>query len=124
MAQIMVVDDYEGIRNALGCVLELAGHEVTPVEDGRTALRRFRDGSFDLVVADVCMPDMDGLELLIRLRNRFPMARVIVMSAGGRFAKQDVLNDAMLLGAVDVLRKPFTGEELTDAVEQALDHVV
>jgi len=49
---------------------------------------------------------------------------VIVMSAGGRFANQEVLNDAMQLGAVDVLRKPFTRGELTDAVEQALNLAV
>lgn len=121
MARIMVADDNVEFRRTLGRLLESAGHEVVLESDGSTAWTAYRRESFDLLIADVYMPSMDGLQLLIRVRNRSPEARVIVMSAGGRFAKDDLLRDAVLLGAVDVLRKPFTREELDDAVDQALD---
>jgi CheY-like chemotaxis protein len=72
-----------------------------------------RDGAFDLVITDIIMPEMDGLETLIELRKHYPTLAVIAMSGGGRM---DVLGSAEKLGASAVLHKPFTIDLLTTAI--------
>ncbi len=120
MASILIIDDQPEILRVLTKVLEGAGHSVTEAADCKRALRYFAGRPTDLVVTDICMPEMDGIEFLMRLREAFPETPVVAMSGGGRIPKENLLGAASLLGAVDTLEKPFTAEQVLTAVERAL----
>src|SRR5512139_1431090 len=102
MARILVVDDEPGIREFVGDVLRLDGHEVVEAEDGRVASRRVDERGFDLVVTDLKMPHVDGMMLVRKLRSEQPEVEVIVMTAHGSV---ESAVEAMKLGAFDYLSK-------------------
>ena len=121
MASILVIDDDQSVREVLRKVLERAGHTVSEAADGKAALRRFAGNPTDVVISDIYMPEVDGIEFLIRVREAFPEARIITMSGGGFLGKEDVLAAASNLGAVGVLEKPFSPQECLEVVQTALD---
>ena len=120
MATILVVDDDALVRESIRRVLEKSGHTVTEAPDGKVALRHFAGNPTELVVSDVYMPDMDGIEFLMRLREAFPEVKTLMISGGGKLSSENVLDAASLLGADRVLDKPFSLEELQEAVEAVL----
>lgn len=116
---ILVVDDHEIMREVICQILEDAGHNVRFAAEGHEALRKLSCAHFDLVVTDIVMPEMDGIELIGELRRRFPATRIIAMSGGGeRFPTNDGLAIARRLGAGASLNKPFVADELLNAVEE------
>ena len=106
--KILVVDDDPGLLRTLRIGLRALGHEVVPAADGRTALQAARDDDPDLVVLDLGLPDVDGVEVLRRLRTWTPVP-VIVLSA--RADSHDKV-EALDLGADDFVNKPFGVSEL------------
>lgn len=121
MANIIIADDDARVLRATGRLLEAEGHEVTLVPDGGEILKQFSTRQVDLVLTDIYMPEMDGIEVLIKLRRSHPGARIVAMSAGGFRANLSPLQDALLLGAHGVLRKPFQPHELLETVNSALN---
>jgi CheY-like chemotaxis protein len=120
MASILVIDDEKLMCAILRKILEGAGHTVLDAKDGKQALRMYAENPTDLVISDIYMPEMDGIEFLIRVREAFPEARVIALSGGSFIGKEEVLRDAAQLGAVGILKKPFSVEECLDVVDRAL----
>ena len=120
MASILIIDDEDPVREVLRRLLERVGHTVYEAADGKTALRMYAGNPTDLVITDIYMPEMDGIEFLIRVREAFPEARVIALSGGSFISKEEVLRDAAQLGAVGILEKPFSVEECLDVVQRAL----
>ncbi|HUT24008.1 MAG TPA: sigma-54 dependent transcriptional regulator [Sumerlaeia bacterium] len=115
--RILVVDDEVGMQAALREVLQRQGYEVTVAPDAMTALQCLESESVDLVITDVRMPEISGIELLERARTRWPATPVLVMTAYGTI--EDAV-DAMKKGAADYLIKPFSSE----TVEQIVAHLV
>lgn len=120
MAGILVIDDDDQVRTSLRRVLERAGHEVVEAADGKTAVALVSERPCDLVITDINMPEMDGIEVIMALAGRRPGLPVIAISGGGKVPKELLLSSAGLLGAVTTLSKPFEMEELIEAVNQAL----
>lgn len=120
MARVMVVDDDAAIRHALTKVLKEDGHDVLEEPDGKTALRHFAGDPVDLVMSDVYMPDMDGIQFLMRVREVFPEVRIIMMSGGGTLPANSVLDASAALGADRVLQKPFSVADVREAVAAVL----
>jgi two-component system, cell cycle response regulator CpdR len=120
VARILVVDDEREIRKAVQRALERDGHEVTVAVDGLDGARAVRSLAVDLALIDIHMPEMDGIELLVNLKAAAPTMPVIVMSGGDQSRRLDLLKDATLLGATGILAKPFTLDELREAVTRAL----
>lgn len=120
MSSILVVEDDAALRRLFEHMLVREGHEVTMAADGAKALRLLETTSFDLVITDLIMPDMEGLSLLRELRNKTSPPKVIAMSGGGRGSATDYLEMATMLGAAATLAKPFTQQQLTDALKQVL----
>jgi len=120
MARIMIVEDDDALRSVLRRSLETEGHQVIEEPDGGSALRHFAGDPADLVVSDVFMPVMDGIDFLMRVRDAFPEARIIVMSGGGDLGKTSVLDAAARLGADGVLEKPFEIAEFLEMVRATL----
>ena len=116
--RVLVVDDESNARNALGELLREEGYGVETAADGFKALAKFDDFSPDLVLTDLRMPGMDGLELLRTVRKRESEVPVIVMTAHGAV---DTAVAAMREGAADYLAKPLNFDELSLVVERALE---
>ena len=119
MARILVVDDKEVVRDGVGLTLARSGHGVCPASDGASALEQLDKRRVDLVITDLSMPGMDGLELLHAIRERDEHMPVILMTAYGSIEKAV---EAMRAGAWDFVTKPFHGDELQLAVSRALEH--
>lgn len=117
MARILVVEDNELERVLLAELLKSAGHDVVFAQDGEGALEEWRRSGADLVVTDVMIPGLDGLELLESIRAEDPHVPVIAIS-GVTAAK---LNKAMRSGAAAILTKPVNAGELYQEVSRALD---
>jgi len=120
MSQVLVVDDDAEIRAVVRRVLTKLGHEVFDVADGSEALRLLEATHFDLLITDVYMAEVGGMELLVRSRLEGLRLPVVVMSGGGPLSREDALKIASFLGAVATLEKPFTVEQLRETVEPLL----
>ena len=120
MARILLVDDDAEFRSVIRRMLVRDGHEVIEAADGSVALDRYRDQPADLIIIDVYMPGVDGIEAIIRLQQDFPDVRIIATSGGGYRDKEDVLNTAARLGARRTLPKPVDRQALLDAVAEVL----
>ena len=120
MSRILIIDDEQPVRSVFRRALERAGHEVSEAGDGQAGLKQIAASSFDLVVTDIVMPEMEGIEFILQVRREQPGLKVIAMSGGGRVAPKAYLDMARAAGAVSVLAKPFTIEALLAAVDAAL----
>jgi CheY-like chemotaxis protein len=118
LAEVLVADDDPIMRALLHEILTQAGHEVVEAEDGRAALRLAETRSFDLVVTDMLMPDMDGIELIQALRTSRPSLRILAISGGGRFKAENVLRWGAAVGADAVMTKPIAAKALLEMVER------
>lgn len=120
MARILLVEDDPAVRATLRAVLKRLEHDVTEAADGAAAIRAIERNSFDLVITDVIMPEVEGLEVVLAVRANRPECPVIAMSGGGRIAKDEVLDWAAKFGARHVLPKPFSADELRRVVALCL----
>ena len=120
MARILIADDDASVRAAIRKTLTAAGHTVDEAGTGLVALELFQRQPADLVLIDLYMPGMDGLETMIRIKALQPDARILAISGGGYRDKHDVLAMAINAGAYKTLAKPFELEELRAAVSTAL----
>ncbi len=120
MSYILIVEDDRGLRRMLGKIVAGLGHEVRTVGNGREATREIGRETPDLVISDVNMPEMDGIELLGWVRDHCPELPVIVMSGGGKIPKEALLADAGQLGADRTLSKPIDFAVLEEAVSELL----
>jgi len=118
-ARILVIDDEEILLKSCTRALEPAGHDVTTVEDAESGFRLLEAERYDLVLTDLKMPRVDGLEVLRRVKENWPDTEVIIMTGHGTV---NTAVSAMKLGANDYIEKPFTPETLNIIVEKALHH--
>jgi len=119
MPKILVIDDEAAVRKVMVRMLTSAGHEVTAAPDGVEGLRVWRELGADLVITDVHMPEMDGVQVIRELRATSPALPVIAMSGSGSARDLELLRAAELVGAVGLLGKPFSWDELMGAVAAA-----
>jgi DNA-binding response OmpR family regulator len=118
--RILVIDDDPVVRGMLAEMLRREGYEVDEAEDGRAGMKKFREMPAALVITDVVMPEQEGLETLMQLRQESTTVKVIAISGGGRVGPDAYLNSARTLGADAILAKPFGHEELLDSVGKVL----
>jgi two-component system response regulator PilR (NtrC family) len=118
VARILVADDERSLRELLAIVLRREGHEVLLAETGRTALAALERGPVDLLISDIKMPDMSGVEVLRAAKQADPGLPAIMMTA---FASTETAVEAMRLGACDYLIKPFDVDELKLKVREKLE---
>lgn len=116
---ILIVDDEEHVCAVTRLLVEVAGHKAATAMDGHTALRELAARSYDAVIIDMLMPEMDGVELLNEVRHRHPALVLIAMSGGGQIPKESYLQIARMSGAHALLPKPFSREQLERALTQA-----
>lgn len=117
---ILVVEDDSQVRDFLEKVLRRRGYRVVAACSGRGALECVRDEVIDLIVTDLCMPQMDGIELVMNLRKLGRDIPVIAMSGALVGYTSDMLRAIELLGAKATFEKPFAPLRLVEAVEQVV----
>ena len=120
MAQILVIEDDEQIRGLIREVLEESGHEVLESSDGEDGLKKFSLNPTSLVITDILMPGMEGLETIRHLRTEVPNAKIIAISGGLEGKGVNVLELAKKFGAARIIAKPFNISQLLGAVEEIL----
>jgi DNA-binding NtrC family response regulator len=119
MARILIVDDQEMMRDSLAATLAREGHEIVAAGDGPAAISRLEGSRFDLLITDLKMPRMTGIELLTEARKLRPEMPVVMMTA---FATVQTAVEAMRLGAYDYIQKPFDGDEIKILIDRTLEH--
>jgi two-component system response regulator HydG len=118
MARILVADDHDALRDGMVLALTRLGHEVRGVKGGAEAIAAYQKRASDVVVTDLRMVPVDGIEVVKRIREEDPDATVVVVSAHGTIA---TAVEAMRAGAIDFLEKPFSPEVLRARVEKAIE---
>jgi two-component system, NtrC family, response regulator HydG len=119
--RILVVDDEEGPRGSLAANLKLEGHEVIEAHDGWEAIELAQQSHFDLMITDMRMPGLDGLDTFRELRKIQPGIVVVIMTA---FTEEQRVDDALSEGAYAVVRKPFDPVRLFALIMDALGRAI
>lgn len=120
MALILLVEDEEKIAATLRKALERCGHRVVCAGNGRAALEIRKTSDVDLVIADIVMPDIDGLELIKEIRRTDKTTKILAMSGQAGWIPGGYLRAASAFGADHLLKKPFSTSVLINAVETLL----
>jgi DNA-binding NtrC family response regulator len=115
---ILVVDDEESSRIGLSKILDKSGYKVLTAENGKEALEKLKEEDFDLVITDMKMPQMDGIELLKEIKQSKSRVGVIIVTAYGEV---DSYLEAMNLGAFEYLNKPIKVDELKKVINKVLE---
>lgn len=118
MSNILIVDDEQSYRQLLTLVFQTDGHSLRTAANGHEALELLQEEPADVIISDVRMPDMNGIELLSSVRESYPDSGVVLMTA---FASVETARDAFKLGADDFIQKPFDVEELRLIVRKTLE---
>jgi CheY-like chemotaxis protein len=121
MATILLVDDEDLLREGVREILEMSDYTVIEARDGEEALSQFAVNNVDMVISDVVMPNMDGVDLVSRLRESFPDIPILTISGGSRVVSARFgLDSTLLSGANASLTKPFTAKQLIEKVKELL----
>jgi len=118
-AKILVVDDEQGVLKSITGILQDEGYQIVSTRDGKDALRLYQEESPDAIVLDIWMPDMDGIEVLKRLRDIDADSAVVMISGHGTIS---TAIKAVKLGAFDFIEKPLSMDILLMTLEKALEH--
>jgi DNA-binding NtrC family response regulator len=116
--RIMVIDDEHIVGKRLKPALEKAGDVVETFEDSRLALQRFQEEPFDIVVTDLRMDEIDGLDVMEQILARAPGTKVIIITG---YATVEVAREALAKGAFDFIAKPFKPNDLRAIIQRAAD---
>ncbi len=120
MTRILVIDDEDSVRFTLREILEHENYEVTVAKDGIEGTALFTAQPFPLVITDLYMPEKEGLETILELRENYPDTKIIAISGGGRSGSLNLLDLAQTLGADHVIEKPFGKDQVLDCVKECL----
>ena len=112
---ILVIDDEEVICNACHLILSERGHTVERKMDGASGLKALQSNSYDIILLDMMLPDMEGMEILETIKQKTPQAGVIIITGYSTVANA---LKSMKLGAADYLPKPFSEDELLASIEK------
>ena len=118
MARILIIDDDVQFLKMLRQMLERAGYEIVEASNGKIGIKLFRENPTDLIITDIFMPDKDGLETIMELKQEFPAIKIIAMSGGGQKNEFCYLDIAKIFGVNRSLNKPFERQEILQVIEE------
>lgn len=120
MQKILVIDDDPAILRMIEFMLEDSGYQCISFGDAKGGLASLDHMAVHLIITDIIMPEMEGIELILHAKATFPDLPIIAISGGGRSNRMDVLHFAQQLGAAAVLPKPFTRAELLAVIGRTI----
>ena len=120
MPRILIIEDDDSLRKLLRVTLAGLGYQVAEARNGKDGIAQNQREPADVVLTDILMPEMAGMETIMRLRREQPGVKIIAMSGGGHVSAVDYLKFAKKRGVAEVLVKPFTDQELAAAIQKAL----
>lgn len=120
MGKILIIEDDREIRNMLKIMVRRYGFSVQTAENGVEGVKMFRKTPSDIVITDIVMPEKEGLETILELREDFPEVKIIAISGGGRHEANNYLQSAKDFGADYVFQKPFSQKEIVAAIKDLL----
>ena len=121
MNTILIIEDDESYRSLLLYTLESEGYKVFVAAGGIQAKDILKEITPDIVITDIFMEDMDGIEVIMHLKNQHPDIKIIAISGGGRGDPNSYLESAKGLGADCTIMKPFSNDEITSAVKELIN---
>lgn len=119
--RILIIDDDQRLLDALAFELEDQGFDVTTQQTGKNCLRTIEEHDIGLILSDIFMPEVEGIEVLTALRRARPELPIFLMSGGSRISKMNndtIFEQAQLLGAKKIFKKPFDVKELVVAIHE------
>lgn len=120
MASVLIIDDDEDVRAVLRRALEGAGYDVTEAADGKEGLREFRRSPADVIIVDIFMPEKEGLETILEIRELAPHVKTMAISGGGMTGSLEYLDYANTFGVDRTFTKPLVLEEVVKEVRRLL----
>lgn len=117
---ILLIDDEESFRGVIQQVLVNAGYEVVEASNGAEGIKYFHEKPADMIITDIIMPEKEGIETIIELKQAYPDVKLIAMSGGGWYGTEIDFDMAKKLGA-RTLDKPFALQELLDAIKELMN---
>jgi len=120
LKSVLVVDDDVHVQGLLTMMLTRLGFHVTSCHDGKQAVIDLNSKSFDILLTDIIMPDMDGYELIRITKSNHPGIFIVAMTGGGNFKADDYLKMAKPIGADAILEKPFTYDDIREITEDLI----
>ncbi|MER2494315.1 response regulator [Catenovulum sediminis] len=118
MSKILVLDDDPQILKMVSLILKKRGHHILTAENGSHALQTIESQQIEVLLTDILMPDVDGIEVINTCRKKALPVKIIAMSGGRRKISAEFnLQSAAMLGASEILPKPFTQEQLVEKIE-------
>ncbi len=121
MAKILLIEDQSFTAAIIETVLKNAGHIVTVAKDGEAGLAAFAAARPDIVITDIVLPKMDGLDVIRAIQTQAPGFPVIALTGGGNTGTYSYLDKAREIGALEAFRKPVTAEQLLDGLKRCLE---
>ena len=119
MSKILLIEDDKLVMRSLQRVLDARGHNITTAGNGLEAEHALDNQTFDLIITDILMPQMDGIQVIMKTRHENKLTTpILAISGGGRADAANYLESAQELGADEILKKPFTNELLLEAVKR------
>jgi two-component system, chemotaxis family, chemotaxis protein CheY len=124
--RLLIVEDSPLVRKMYGLAFPKREHELTAAENGRMALAAIAESPqpYDLILLDLCMPDMDGVEFIRAVRSNRAFAHIPIVLTTAEPAGSDLMTRAQALGVAGVVRKPWKPQELRDVVQNVLHKTV
>ena len=119
-SEILIVEDDEALCETIKLRLEHAGYQTRIAHDGKLGFKMIQESKPTLVITDIIMPEIEGLEFIKMIREAYSNLPIIAVSGGGRMKPDGYLRAALNFGASKLLTKPFTNEELLEAVQGLL----
>jgi two-component system chemotaxis response regulator CheY len=119
-ARILLIEDDPDALLAIEILLSHLGYKVETARNGREGLKMFRANAPDLVLTDIIMPEVEGIETIIAMRQLRPDTKIVAMSGGGPMNRESLLDMTVKLGATESLAKPFDDDQLAQVIERSL----
>ncbi len=120
MACILIIDDDKQFQSMLTQLLERNGYGVINASSGKSGIEMLNSNSIDLVITDIIMPEKDGLETITELLENHPELKIIAVSGGGRTIPDNSLKAALMIGAVQSLKKPVDCEKILETIKNVI----
>ncbi len=116
--KILVIDDDAAVRKFISLILQRKKHTVVEADNGVTGLQLLQEHrDITVMITDLIMPEKEGIETIIEVRQQYPSIKILAISGGGKVSPENYLVIADALGAHTTLKKPFSGQELMQAIE-------